>query len=38
MQLQLKSLCKQYGTKCAVNHVNASLSPGVYGLLGAKGA
>ena len=38
MQLQLKNLCKQYGTKCAVNHVNASLSPGVYGLLGANGA
>ncbi len=38
MQLQLQDLCKQYGTKCAVNHVNASLSPGVYGLLGANGA
>ena len=38
MQLQLQSLCKQYGTKCAVNHVSASLSPGVYGLLGANGA
>ena len=38
MQLQLKNLCKQYGTKCAVNHINAKLSPGVYGLLGANGA
>ena len=38
MQLQLKNLCKEYGTKCAVDHVNASLSPGVYGLLGANGA
>lgn len=38
MQLQLKNLCKQYGTKCAVNHVNANLSQGVYGLLGANGA
>lgn len=38
MQLQLQDLCKQYGTKCAVNHVNASLSPGVCGLLGANGA
>lgn len=37
MQLQLQNLCKQYGTKCAVNHVNADLSPGVYGLLGANG-
>lgn len=38
MQLQLKNLCKQYGTKCAVNNVNANLSQGVYGLLGANGA
>lgn len=38
MQLQLQDLCKQYGTKCAVNHVNANLAPGVYGLLGANGA
>ena len=38
MQLQLQNLCKQYGTKCAVNHVNATLVPGVYGLLGANGA
>lgn len=38
MQLQLQNLCRQYGTKCAVNHVNANLSPGVYGLLGANGA
>ena len=38
MQLQLQNLCKQYGTKCAVNHANATLVPGVYGLLGANGA
>ncbi len=38
MQLQLQDLCKQYKTKCAVNHVNANLVPGVYGLLGANGA
>ena len=38
MQLQLQDLCKQYGTKCAVNHVNANLALGVYGLLGANGA
>lgn len=38
MQLQLQDLCKQYGTKCAVNHINANLAPGVYGLLGANGA
>lgn len=38
MELQLQDLRKQYGTKCAVNNVNANLVPGVYGLLGANGA
>lgn len=38
MQLQFQDLCKRYATKCAVNHVNANLAPGVYGLLGANGA
>ena len=38
MELQLQGLRKQYGTKCAVNNVNANLAPGVYGLLGANGA
>lgn len=38
MQLQLKNLCRQFGATCAVNHVNATLSPGIYGLLGANGA
>lgn len=38
MHLQLQNLSKQYGTKWAVNHVNADLAPGVYGLLGANGA
>lgn len=38
MELQLQDLSKQYGTKCAVNSVNAKLVPGVYGLLGANGA
>lgn len=38
MQLKLQNLCKKYGEKRAVNHVNATLSPGVYGLLGANGA
>lgn len=31
-------MCKHYGTKCAVNHVSTTLTPGVYGLLGANGA
>ena len=38
MELQLLNLSKQYGTKCAVDNVNAKLEPGVYGLLGANGA
>lgn len=38
MELQLQYLCKNYGTKCAVDHISASLVPGVYGLLGANGA
>lgn len=38
MELRLRHLKKQYGGKCAVNNVSASLKPGVYGLLGANGA
>lgn len=38
MQLQLQNLSKQYGSKYAVNDVNAKFVPGVYGLLGANGA
>lgn len=38
MELQLRNLSKQYGTKCAVDNVNVKLEPGVYGLLGANGA
>ena len=38
MELKLEHLCKQYGTKCAVNDVSVNLKPGVYGLLGANGA
>ena len=38
MELQLLNLCKQYGTKCAVDNVTVNLTPGVYGLLGATGA
>lgn len=38
MELQLRHLSKQYGTKCAVDNINVNLKPGVYGLLGANGA
>lgn len=38
MELKLQNIGKQYGKKCAVDNVNVCLTPGVYGLLGAKGA
>ena len=38
MELLLDRLTKQYGSKIAVDCVNATLKPGVYGLLGANGA
>lgn len=38
MELQLHHLSKHYDTKYAVNDVSTTLSPGVYGLLGANGA
>ncbi|MBP3918271.1 MAG: ABC transporter ATP-binding protein [Clostridia bacterium] len=38
MELQLQHLSKHYGTKYAVHDVSTTLSPGVYGLLGANGA
>ena len=38
MELTIKELSKQYGSKKAVKHFNAKLTNGVYGLLGANGA
>lgn len=38
MELKLKHVTKQYGTKMAVNDLSATLTEGVYGLLGANGA
>lgn len=38
MELELQHLSRQYGTKRAVDNVNITLTPGVYGLLGANGA
>lgn len=38
MELQLQHLSKRYGTKRAVRGIDASFTPGVYGLLGANGA
>lgn len=36
MELEIRNLTKQYGKKLAVNHLNLSLTKGVYGLLGAN--
>lgn len=38
MELRTIELTKQYGSKKAINHLNITLSNGVYGLLGANGA
>jgi len=38
MELRANQLTKQYGVKTAVDHLNITLSNGVYGLLGANGA
>lgn len=38
MELELRHICKRYGNKTAVEDVSLTLSPGVWGLLGANGA
>lgn len=38
MELKVSNLTKKYGEKTAVDHLNLSLTNGVYGLLGANGA
>lgn len=38
MKLTLQHLSRRYGTAYAVNDVSATLTPGVYGLLGSNGA
>ena len=38
MELIIDRLTKQYGTKIAVDRMSLTLTPGVYGLLGANGA
>lgn len=38
MELIFDRLTKQFDAKTAVDHVSATLTPGVYGLLGANGA
>lgn len=38
MELRLDCVTKQYGSKIAVNQLDAKLESGIYGLLGANGA
>lgn len=38
MELRIENLTKQYGAALAVNNLSATLTCGVYGLLGANGA
>ena len=38
MELTLDRLTREFGPKIAVDRVSATLTPGVYGLLGANGA
>lgn len=38
MELKAVGLTKRYGSKTAINHLNITLTNGVYGLLGANGA
>lgn len=38
MELSIDRLTKHYGRKIAVDCVSATVTPGVYGLLGANGA
>lgn len=38
MELSLNNISKKYGDKKVVNNVTTTMTPGVYGLLGANGA
>ena len=38
MEVSLDKLTKHYKSKIAVDCVSATMTPGVYGLLGANGA
>lgn len=38
MELQLQNLTKYFGTKPAVNQVSLTITPGIWGLIGANGA
>lgn len=36
MKLEICDVSKQYKDKCAVDHASLTLTPGVWGLLGAN--
>ncbi|MDE7280506.1 MAG: ABC transporter ATP-binding protein [Ruminiclostridium sp.] len=36
--LEIKSISKHYGSKCALNNISLTLTNGIYGLLGPNGA
>lgn len=38
LELRINQLTKQYKSKTAVNNLSVTLTPGIYGLLGANGA
>ena len=38
MELEIRDLSKRYGKKTAVRDVNLTITPGVWGLIGANGA
>ena len=38
MELTIQNLTKEFGTLRAVDHVNFTMTSGVYGLLGVNGA
>ena len=38
MQIQIENLDKYYGKKHALDHVNLTISQGMFGLLGRNGA
>ncbi len=38
MELQFENITKYYGKQCALDHFNATLTSGVYGILGPNGS
>ena len=38
MKLEISNVSKQYGKKVALNGINLTLTPGIYGILGPNGA